>query len=226
MQLKYLNRVADANNSNGGNQQSNGGTSPSDDLLNEAKKDSTKTKPAADKVPGPDGKTGTDLPDQNQGGTQGTGNGAIEQGAQQGTGGVQGDQVNQANGPGAAEAGKTKPGEDINDDDKHEEDKAKQGFIKEIAEGVIDHIKNSGVVLPGVTADAAPAPAGKVEKTPEQIHEAKIARFGSDYVDAEKGTGKTKQTTTFTGKAWKNLKDKAGWKAVVKTPPEVANLKK
>ena len=229
MQLKYLNRVADANSSNGGNQQSNGGTSPSDELLNQAKKDGAKAKPAADKGPGDEGKVGTNLPDQNQGSQSGTETGTVDQTNQQSNGdGLQGAQGE--NQPGTAEADKAKPGNDINDDEpnaaKYDVEAEKKNFIKEVADGVIDHIKNSGVVLPGVTADAVPAPAGNVEKTPEQIHDAKVYRFGSDYVDAEKGTGKAKQITTFTAKAWKNLKDKNGWKAVVKTPPEVANLKK
>jgi hypothetical protein len=118
-----------------------------------------------------------------------------------------------------------------------EKGKVDQGKIKAEAENLAKPDAQTKPISTEKPADEAvplatgpvldPKQTGKVEHLSEgeaesRVHDQLTKEFGAGYVKAQKGG----QETTFTARAWDLLgANKEGWKPVVKTPPEVKNLR-
>jgi hypothetical protein len=226
MKLRYLNRVADANNSNGGNQANANqakaapakAATASDDLLNADKADGAKTNepPAGTNKlteinPGPDGPTpGPTSGTENQGTAQTDQQQKAAGGDQPGAAAVQGEKTNE-------ESGNQANANQANQPSAKDENAEQDEVLNKVAEKIAGHLQNAGI---GAQVANANKPAGPRILSDDQ----KLAKYGPGYIDAKNERG---ATTTFSAKVWASLgKNKLGWVPVVKTPPEVDALNK
>lgn len=98
-----------------------------------------------------------------------------------------------------------------------------EDFLNDISKNVIENLKANGYVVKVEGNAPGPVAPAKAEVPLLSDHEAKIKKFGKDYVDAKKGD----LTKTFTKTAWNNMQvdakatTRSGWARVVATPPEL-----